>query len=111
MIQTNVQNATLNVQPSAKKYRYLFGELLDANIPAKEYLLKPYLQRVGLGVVAGRPDSGKSMLCRELAMRIAGGASQFISHELNPVHRRAIYITTEDPIEDTKFVLERQYQG
>ncbi len=71
-------------------------------------LFEPFLPRIGIGAVVGMPDSGKSMMCRQLALTIAYGKKEFFGFPLNPKHKRAIFVTTEDTLESTKACFTRQ---
>lgn len=73
-----------------------------------ETLLPPFLPRVGVGAVVGMPDSGKSMLCRQLALSVALRKGIFCGMPLITKHHHAIFITTEDTIESTKQCFTRQ---
>src|SRR5579872_4363955 len=65
-------------------------------------LLHPYIPRVGITAVVGMPDSGKSMLCRNLALAVTFGEDEFLGLPLNAIHHRALFVTTEDTVEATK---------
>jgi hypothetical protein len=75
---------------------------------SNDMLLEPFLPRIGIGAVVGMPDSGKSMLCRQLALTIAFGKRNFMGFTLAPKHKRAIFVTTEDTLEATKACFTRQ---
>jgi hypothetical protein len=65
-------------------------------------LLYPYIPRVGITAVVGMPDSGKSMLCRNLALAVVFGEDQFLDLPLTARNHRALFVTTEDTVEATK---------
>jgi RecA-family ATPase len=65
-------------------------------------LLHPYIPRVGITAVVGMPDSGKSMLCRNLALAVTFGEEVFLGLPLVARYHRALFVTTEDTVEATK---------
>jgi len=105
-------NAEAAVQASLPDAECIYSleELLTNSEADRDNLLDPILQSVGLGAIVGRPDSGKSMLARQLALQIALGRSEFIGMPLKARYNRAIYVTTEDSIQDTRFVFQRQFE-
>ncbi|MDP4229564.1 MAG: AAA family ATPase [Bacteroidota bacterium] len=81
---------------------YTWGELKNTAFDY-EALLEPYIPQVGIAAVVGMPDSGKSMLCRNLAFAVAYGEQEFLGLPLRPRHQRALFVTTEDTVEATKY--------
>ncbi|MDP4231621.1 MAG: AAA family ATPase [Bacteroidota bacterium] len=85
-----------------KRYdAYSLKELRTTTI-SNTTLLDPFIPAVGIATVVGMPDSGKSMLCRNLALSIAFGKKTFLGLKLNSIHKRALFVTTEDTLEATK---------
>ena len=71
-------------------------------------LLDPILPRVGVAALVGSSDSGKSTLLRGLAMAVASGAKRYLDFDLHPLHRRAIYVSTEDDAAAVSSLMQRQ---
>ncbi len=86
---------------------YTLEELRKTNF-SNDPLFDPFLPRTGVAAVVGMPDSGKSMLCRQLALSLVHGKRDFLGFPLKPKHRRAIFVTTEDTIEATRACFIRQ---
>jgi hypothetical protein len=91
------------------RHAYTLKELMDLNFDSETCLLEPILPASGLVGIVGKPDSGKSMFAREFALRLVMGFKDFLGYQLNPVHRRALYIVTEDGLRTTKEVMVRQF--
>lgn len=94
-----------------EKIIYTAIELLEFSNQEPQYLLKPILPRVGTGVLAGKPDIGKSQIGRQLTICVALGKKEFIGLELHLRHDKAIYIATEDGIEAMSYLLSQQLKG
>jgi RecA-family ATPase len=91
------------------KHAFTLSELVKMDFDSDVCLLDPILPSVGLVGIVGKPDSGKSMLARELALRVAMGSNEFLGYPLNPQNRRALYIVTEDGLRTSRDVMQRQY--
>lgn len=85
--------------------------LLELNIDSIPFLVEGLIQKTGLAALGGSSDTGKSTLLRQLAMDVALGNPEFIGFKLNTIHKRAIYISTEDDIIATAYLLKQQKQG
>ena len=96
---------------SSDKCVYDAVELLAVGKTEPEYLMKPIFPRIGTAVLIGKPDTGKSQFTRQLCINVASGVNKFIEVGLTPVHNRAIYITTEDSMEATSYLLNKQLFG
>jgi RecA-family ATPase len=85
------------------------GEML-LNQEQKEisFLLKPFLQKVGIACLAGGSDTGKSSFLRQLAIAISVGEQEFLDFELHTNHQSCIYVSTEDLASETAFLLRKQ---
>lgn len=90
---------------------WAFDDLMARPAQTELSLLEPYLPKVGLGVIAGAPDCGKSLFARQLALAVAAGLDEFCGLRLRPTHSAAIYVSTEDTIDDAQFVIEQQSVG
>lgn len=86
-------------------------ELIEMGDVETRYLMGPIFPQKGSAVLAGKPDTGKSQFARQLCIQIALGIKEFIGFEISPVHGKSIYIATEDNIEATRFLLNKQVTG
>lgn len=131
----NLNNEAKNVQPSidqipvperietpsdekktspddiAEKVVYNAVELMALGDLQPKYLMFPILPQKGTAFLAGKPDTGKSQLARQLCIQVALGEKTFLGFDLSPVHNRAIYVTTEDDKEATKYLASKQFEG
>ena len=94
-----------------EKVVYNAVELMAMGNIEPQYLMAPILPQKGTAVLAGKPDTGKSQLARQLCIQIAFGLKSFIGFEINPIHNRSIYVATEDNQENTRYLMARQMQG
>jgi RecA-family ATPase len=85
--------------------------LLNNPVTEIKWLIEGLFQRVGMAALAGSSDTGKSMLLRQLAIAIALGLDKFLGFLINAIHNSAIYVSTEDGIEATNFLLNKQAAG
>jgi len=90
---------------------YTAVELLEMGDVEQKYLLAPIFPQKGTAVLAGRPDTGKSQFARQMCIEVAIGSSKFIDFDLTLVHKRSIYVTTEDGLDATKFLISKQHKG
>lgn len=86
-------------------------ELLALGNNEQKFLMGPILPQKGTAVLAGKPDTGKSQFVRQLCVHVALGITEFLGFPLNPVHKRAIYVATEDNSDNTCFLLNKQLKG
>src|SRR5690606_15196827 len=76
-----------------------------------QYLLEPFLPIGATALIAGKPDTGKSLFARQLATEIAQNSSTFLGFKLNPVYKRALYISTEDGEQSVQVITSKQHEG
>lgn len=76
-----------------------------------DFLLDGFFPRMGVGLLAGVPDSGKSMLVRQFCLSLCGGKSSFIDLQINAIRKTAIYVITEDSPFKTKESAIKQAEG
>lgn len=93
------------------KVIYNAVELMESGDVETRYLMEPIFPQKGSAVLAGKPDTGKSQFARQLCIQVALGIKDFIGFEINPVHSKSIYIATEDNLEATRFLLNKQMDG
>ncbi|MFZ1809129.1 MAG: AAA family ATPase [Cyclobacteriaceae bacterium] len=86
-------------------------ELMRLAATEPKYLLNPILAESGIGLIAGKPDIGKSQLGRNLCVAIVYGLEEFLSFKLVTKHKSAIYISTEDNAYATQYQLDKQLKG
>jgi RecA-family ATPase len=100
---------------------YSAMELLNRKVEEIPCLLEPIIPKVGVCAIAGSSDTGKSSFLRQFAIYTVLGIEQFVGFKLNSIHRRAIYVSTEDDDNAISFLLNKanltlnrtpdQYQG
>ncbi len=98
-------------ESESEQYIFSLGQLLERQSTPHRYLWGAIMPVMGLAAIAGAPDSGKSMFCRELALSISLGRSEFLGFPLSLRHSRAIYVSTEDSIDTTQFAFTKQLQA
>lgn len=90
---------------------YTAVELMALGDNEPKYLMPPIFPQIGTAVLSGKPDIGKSQLARQLCIHVALGEETFLDFELNFVHKRAIYVATEDNREATRYLMGKQFEG
>lgn len=86
-------------------------ELLEMGNTEANYLMQPIIPQKGTAVLAGKPDTGKSQFARQLCIQIALGINDFLGFQLTPKFNHAIYVATEDNINATTYLLNKQIEG
>ena len=86
-------------------------DLLKLDSEENRYLLSPIIPKVGTGVLAGMPDTGKSQLARQFCIAVASDMNHFLDYGITTIHKRALYIATEDDDHNTSFLLRKQLGG
>ena len=81
-------------------------ELLENPAERQPVLVEPLFPQCGLGAVIGSSDCGKSTLLRQLAACVAGGRD-FLLWKTFPVHKRVLYVSTEDDSSAMSELLKR----
>lgn len=95
----------------SNKFEEVTGEmLLKKEIKDIPCLVEPFLQQTGLACLAGSSDTGKSSLLRQLAISIVVGKDNFLGFKINSINRSVIYVSTEDLLRETAYLLKRQAQ-
>lgn len=82
-------------------------ELLENPAERQPVLVEPLFPQCGLGAVIGSSDCGKSTLLRQLAACVAGGRD-FLLWKTFPIHKRVLYVSTEDDSGAMSELLKRQ---
>lgn len=105
-------NVTISEQPVEDKKWFTVTDLMGMEDSSHEMCLwEPFIHKIGLLVLAGPSDCGKSTWARQLAMAVATQQKEFLNYPLNVKHGRACYVATEDEHYGTKSVLEKQLRG
>ena len=86
-------------------------ELLALGNIKPKYLIEPIFPQSSTAVLAGKPDTGKSQLARQLCIHIATGVNDFLGFPITAIHHSALYVATEDNIEATRYLLSKQMEG
>ena len=99
------------VTPGPEKIVYNAVELMATGNMEPQYLMSPILPQKGTAVLAGKPDTGKSQFARQLCIQIACGLTNFLDFTITPIYNRAIYVATEDNLEATRYLMNKQMKG
>jgi archaellum biogenesis ATPase FlaH len=83
-------------------------EILKMPFEKIHTLIDPILQQTGIACLAGSSDTGKSTLLRQLVIAIVTGESNFLGFPINAKYRSAIYVSTEDLLNETQYLLRQQ---
>ena len=94
-----------------EKHTFVLWDLLRKKIKPPPMLLIPFLPSVGSVALVGPPDTGKSQLARQLCLAVASDKKTFLSYKLNQKNKGAIYVSTEDEIENVKYLFSKQLLG
>ncbi|HEY3876473.1 MAG TPA: AAA family ATPase [Candidatus Kapabacteria bacterium] len=84
-------------------------ELLAMGKESIAMLVEGLFPAVGLAGIVGPSDSCKSMFARQLAIGVAKGEYEFLSHAVNVKHGSAIYVASEDSREASAYLLKKQW--
>lgn len=96
-------------QPSYKNLMPMTaGEIMDADIPKREYLIAPWLRESESALIYAPTGVGKSMFTLTLTIAMAGGGSVMGWHCVKP--RKVLYWDGEMAMEDIKDRLELLHQ-
>lgn len=83
-------------------------DLLKNAADSIPHLWYPYFPSIGIVGITGTSEAGKSSLSRQLALAVCNGDKDFLGKPLNTIHKRVIYISTEDSEVSMKVLLKRQ---
>lgn len=90
-----------------EKHSFSLSELLNRKKACIESLIEPVFPKSGLAALIGSSDSGKSTLLRQLAACIISG-KDFLLWKTRGVHKRVLYISTEDEPDAIAYLVGRQ---
>ena len=82
-------------------------DLLNMEGTEEPKLLDPIILQIGLAGIIGSSDTGKSCLARQLCLHLIDGKEEFLGFPLNSIHKKAIYVTTEDGKGSTSSAFKR----
>lgn len=79
--------------------------------PVQDYpmLWGHYFPKIGIALLAGSSDCGKSSLMRQLSGAIVFGESKFLGLRLDTIHKSVVYVCSEDTDEDIKRIMKREH--
>jgi RecA-family ATPase len=108
-----MQNQKTSVTEESNKLKvvYTAKELIALGDVEQKYLMEPILPQRGCAVLAGKPDTGKSQFARQLCIHIASEKDEFLGFNINAIHKKALYLATEDDVDSTKFLINKQFKG
>ena len=82
-------------------------ELFNLSVDSIPYLLEPLIPTTCVFTIAGASDTGKSMLFRQMALHCVDN-TPFLDFNFNSIHRKVIFVSTEDDHTATAFLLKKQ---
>ena len=83
------------------------SSLLNDEIEQIPMLVHPLFHSVGLALLVGSSDIGKSTFLKQFCVSVVTGI-KFLGMEVNAKHKIAIYVSSEDDQMSTSFVLKKQ---
>jgi archaellum biogenesis ATPase FlaH len=89
------------------KITYTATELFNLNADSIPFLVEPIIPAIGIFSIVGSSDTGKSMLFRQLALCVAR-SEDFLGFQINTLHKKVLFIATEDDSVSTSFLLRKQ---
>lgn len=90
------------------KFTTITGEqLLQSPVIELPMLVDALIPKVGVSIFAGASDLGKSAVLRQLSVAICIGEERFLGFPLNPIHKSALFIASEDDDISTAALLHK----
>jgi len=83
--------------------------LFESPVPDNPMLWGHYLPKIGIAMLVGDSDCGKSSLMRQLAGAIIFNESEFLGLKLDASYKSVIYVSSEDTDEDIKRIMKREH--
>jgi archaellum biogenesis ATPase FlaH len=84
------------------KNLYTAEELvLLAGTTKVDFLWENFIPRIGVVLLVGQPDTGKSQFAKQLSAFVANKQQSFLGFELSAPIGRSIYVSTEDDLQPT----------
>lgn len=72
------------------------NDLLAMEIKEIPMLVENLIPKVGIAVIGGSSDTGKSSFLRDLVLSIVETKDTFLDQTINAIHNSAVYVSTED---------------
>lgn len=95
------------LQEEQEKQTFTGAELYLLNSEKIPCLIDPIMPVVGVVALVGGSDTGKSMLLRQLAINVVNDDT-FLEFPIHAIHRKVIFIATEDDNISTSFLIRKQ---
>lgn len=108
LINNNISSVVADSNSVWSKFGVSGEVLLNRKVESIPCVIEPLFQKVGLACIAGSSDAGKSSFLRNLCMNVVSGQENFIGFGINAIHRRAIYVSTEDDENAINFLINKQ---
>lgn len=106
--ETSVKNYTPSIPEINDAPYFVDGfSVLNAVTPPHKFLIEGLVPLHVISLLCGPSDTGKSILARQIAIASALGKSKVAGFDLNLTYNRALYVSTEDGINDWKEKLAR----
>lgn len=86
-------------------------EMLENDITEIPMLWGHFLPKMGLAIISGNSDTGKSTLMRQLSSAIVTGQEQYLGLPLRTVNNNVIYVCTEDDVTSISSRLKKEFDG
>jgi archaellum biogenesis ATPase FlaH len=103
-----VEETSEDVTADVPRYVISGADLISKQVTEMPTLLQLFLPRVGIAVMAGSSDTGKSAWLRQLVTAVALNMYEFIGYKLNLKHKSAIYVSTEDDENSISYLMQKQ---
>ena len=108
-LQKEIENNQIEVENEQEEaFEVISGStLLGDDIKAIPMLIPPLFHRIGLALLIGSSDIGKSTILRQLCICIVTG-KPFLGMDVKSIFRRALYVSSEDDEMSISYLLKRQ---
>lgn len=83
--------------------------LFESPVPDNPMLWGHFLPKIGIAILAGGSDCGKSSLMRQLSGAIVFEEKEFLGIRLDASHKSVIYVSSEDTEDDIKRIMKREH--
>jgi hypothetical protein len=83
--------------------------LFESPVPDNPMLWGHLLPKVGIALIVGSSDGGKSSLMRQFVDAIVFKEPEFLGQKLDARFNSAIYVSSEDTDEDIKRIMKREH--
>jgi len=99
-----------NIKPTKMPPFVISGKtLFESSVPENPMLWGHFLPKIGIALLVGSSDCGKSSLTRQLIDAIVFDEPEFLGLDLDLTYNRAIYVSSEDTDEDIKRIMKREH--